>query len=533
MPKYRRKTRKNANRLIDASNCWKATSVRITERTFTALNNRLHRLRRVAILRPRVDHLRLLFRRRTISMTTSIWSETKRTSIIAIQRRSTRISTRNEKTLGAVVFKIQGKKIRATEAKGKFEQTNERHTVLRFRSPTDFDQTQSATFATHGNNAEGGYADTKHRTSLPVTVNLNPGPGSQTGALPATMTIPLGRERSSPSRQLTIGSLLLFLDSQVNRVGDKISVNIDLRLVDLQNLKQQQQQNPDWSGLDPLDRHIRKLERSIDQVRGLCDQGMSVQRLLTCAVQKSPQVQTKKKRIECRWINCICQRRRGQVAARKLLLLRRISCTARMLRTSFHRMSLLVTPADELSQPTQSDDAQSSGDDLHGSVRENDHRCWADGIRAPELWWWRWSLQLQWQRTWRRLVRFVFEGSPVDDGTCLDSYLAKMNHMKRGPNFKPYNGRDYEQFKKNYGFGGGNLGFDFDNPNYKEKVGRVSLSPLDIWSLWSLAVRVINCPRRKNTHNKSKHGTRRNSLMHLVVPSPTHVYQPKHLRRNE
>lgn len=55
-------------------------------------------------------------------------------------------------------------------------------------------------------------------------------------------------------------------------MGDKISVNIDLRLVDLQNLKQQQQQqqsndHPDWSGLDPLDRHIRKLERSIDQVR--------------------------------------------------------------------------------------------------------------------------------------------------------------------------------------------------------------------------------------------------------------------------
>ncbi len=46
-------------------------------------------------------------------------------------------------------------------------------------------------------------------------------------------------------------------------------MNIDLRLVDLQHLKQQQQNSdhPDWSGLDPLDRHIRKLERSIDQVR--------------------------------------------------------------------------------------------------------------------------------------------------------------------------------------------------------------------------------------------------------------------------
>ncbi|CAF4610458.1 unnamed protein product, partial [Rotaria magnacalcarata] len=89
----------------------------------------------------------------------------------------------------------------------------------------------------------------QHRSSLPVTINLNPGDKSQTGNLPATVTIPL--------------------DSHVSRVGDKISVNIDLRLVDLQNIKQQQQQqnneHPDWSGLDPLDRHIRKLERSIDQ----------------------------------------------------------------------------------------------------------------------------------------------------------------------------------------------------------------------------------------------------------------------------
>jgi hypothetical protein len=51
-----------------------------------------------------------------------------------------------------------------------------------------------------------------------------------------------------------------------------------------------------------------------------------------------------------------------------------------------------------------------------------------------------------------------------------DSYLAKMTHAKQGPHFKPYTGRDYEQFKKNYGFGTGYLGFDFDNPNFKEKV---------------------------------------------------------------
>ena len=47
-------------------------------------------------------------------------------------------------------------------------------------------------------------------------------------------------------------------------------MNIDVRLLDLQNMKQQQQQQnhgADHSGLDPLDRHIRKLENSIDQVR--------------------------------------------------------------------------------------------------------------------------------------------------------------------------------------------------------------------------------------------------------------------------
>lgn len=67
---------------------------------------------------------------------------------------------------------------------------------------------------------------------------------------------------------------------------------------------------------------------------------------------------------------------------------------------------------------------------------------------------------------------FVFFFEEKNEIICIltDSYLAKMNHTKKGPHFKPYNGRDYEQFKKNYGFGTGYLGFDFDNPNYKEKV---------------------------------------------------------------
>jgi hypothetical protein len=81
----------------------------------------------------------------------------------------------------------------------------------------------------------------QHKSSLPLTVNLNTGENLQSGSLPGRITIPLD-------------------SSHINRVGDKISVNIDLRLADLQNL---QQQGSD----DPLDRHIRKLERNIEQVK--------------------------------------------------------------------------------------------------------------------------------------------------------------------------------------------------------------------------------------------------------------------------
>jgi len=93
--------------------------------------------------------------------------------------------------------------------------------------------------------------NSQRQSSLPVTIHLNTGENSPSGSLPATVMVPL--------------------DSHMNRVGDKISFNIDLRLADLQNLKQQQQQQgidpPHWSSGDPLDRHIRKLERNIDQVK--------------------------------------------------------------------------------------------------------------------------------------------------------------------------------------------------------------------------------------------------------------------------
>jgi len=226
-------------------------------------------------------------------------------------------------------------------------------------SPDDNNQTQSAHFAMDNNNNE----DSKHRSSLPVTINLNPGETSQKGVLPATVTIPL--------------------DSHVNRVGDKISVNIDLRLVDLQNLQKQQQQQqnaegPDWSSLDPLDRHIRKLERSIDQ---------------TLPPTHSPTNRSP-------------------------------TLSNPSLHPSIGRYGKMTTGATQggYAPPTYSGDHYSYG----------------------------------------------------DKGREEDSYLAKMNHLKRGPAFKPYTGKDYEQFKKNYGFGGGNLGFDFDNPTYKEKSDKLS-----------------------------------------------------------
>ncbi len=146
----------------------------------------------------------------------------------------------------------------------------------------DFDQTQSSSF---NNNPVATYSDPQHRASLPVTINLNPDHNSQSGNHQGSVTIPLGQFSSFFSDSffytsyfysfisliiiiIIIFYFFFFTGSNVTRIGDKISVNIDLRLADLQHLKQKQQNDhPDWSGLDPLDRHIRKLERSIDQVR--------------------------------------------------------------------------------------------------------------------------------------------------------------------------------------------------------------------------------------------------------------------------
>ncbi|CAF4001090.1 unnamed protein product [Rotaria sordida] len=200
----------------------------------------------------------------------------------------------------------------------------------------------------------------QRQSSLPVTINLNTGDNSQNESLPATVTIPL--------------------ESHISQDGDKISVNIDLRLVDLQNFKQQQQQqqqqqtsdHPPWSNLYPLDRHIRKLERNIDETLPA-----------TNPPQRSP-----------------------------------------------------IIPSTGINP--------SMG--RYGRMTTGMNRS---GYNPP-----------------------IYGGdyNYSDKGREEDSYLAKLNQARRNSQFKPYTGRDYEQFKKNYGFGTGHLGSDFENITHKEKL---------------------------------------------------------------
>ncbi|CAF1399538.1 unnamed protein product [Didymodactylos carnosus] len=215
-------------------------------------------------------------------------------------------------------------------------------------------------------NAVATYNNSQHRPSLPITINLNPNDNPnnkmQSGKLPASVTIPL--------------------DSSVKRDGDHISVNIDLRLVDLQNLKQstdQQQysQKPDWSGLDPLDRHIRKLEESIDK----------------------------------------------------------------------------SLPATNPSLNRSSTIPGTSGNFASRSMKNNDFSYSKhNGGYSPPNGYYNYS----------------------DKGKEEDSYLAKMQHLHKKNGFKAYTVRDYQQFKKNFGFGSGYLGFDFDNSSYKEKSDKMN-----------------------------------------------------------
>ncbi|CAF0871337.1 unnamed protein product [Adineta steineri] len=221
------------------------------------------------------------------------------------------------------------------------------------------------------NHAAVTYANGEHHANLPITINLNPGNNSKNENFPATVSIPL--------------------DSHVTRVGDKINVNIDVRLHDLQSMKQQQNNDrPDYSGLDPLERHIRKLENSIDH---------------SLPPTHSPP-------------------RRYSPPPPPL--------SNPSVNPSIGRYGKMTTGTGHggYSPPSYKNDNHSY---------KNDHHSYSAKIQQE------------------------------------DSYLAKMNQpQKRPTQYKPYSGQDYEQFKKNHRFGTGCLGFDYDNPEYKEKSDKIS-----------------------------------------------------------
>jgi hypothetical protein len=103
-----------------------------------------------------------------------------------------------------------------------------------------------------------------------------------------------------------------------------------------------------------------------------------------------------------------------------------------------------------------------------------------------------------------------------------------MNYSRKTPQFKPYTGRDYEQFKKNYGFGIGHLGYAFDNTNHKEKVNYFEHQLY----LFIYLFRVKTCLKHVNMLNKLKHEIRKNYLKCLVVLYLIHAYQHKYINHD-
>ncbi|CAF0962207.1 unnamed protein product [Adineta ricciae] len=107
-----------------------------------------------------------------------------------------------------------------------------------------------------GNDTEYDQSSSSQST-LPLTINLNTGNQGQISSIPTIVEIPI--------------------DGDMNHNRENLSVDINLRLLDPQNASQQhehaQQQFTDhsnseqlnWSATDVLDRHIRKMERSIHQ----------------------------------------------------------------------------------------------------------------------------------------------------------------------------------------------------------------------------------------------------------------------------
>lgn len=59
--------------------------------------------------------------------------------------------------------------------------------LMKKSSCSDYDQTQTSM-----NNPVATYSDPQHRSSLPVTINLNPHEHSQGGNAPGSGPIPLG-----------------------------------------------------------------------------------------------------------------------------------------------------------------------------------------------------------------------------------------------------------------------------------------------------------------------------------------------------
>ncbi len=102
-----------------------------------------------------------------------------------------------------------------------------------------------------------------------------------------------------------------------------------------------------------------------------------------------------------------------------------------------------------------------------------------------------------------------------------------MNYSRRNTQFKPYTGRDYEQFKKNFGFGTGYLAHDFESTTHKEKVTQFFCYTRKSIQFF-LFSRLKHWLKLANMLNKSKLEIRKNSPNHLVVLYPIHDYQKLH-----
>ncbi len=103
-----------------------------------------------------------------------------------------------------------------------------------------------------------------------------------------------------------------------------------------------------------------------------------------------------------------------------------------------------------------------------------------------------------------------------------------MNYPKKHADFKPYTTRDYERFKKNYGFGTGHLGFDSENTSFKEKVCKCCLRTLNLIDLFSY--RWKERLKLKTMLNILKQEIGKYYLMLIIVHYPRHTHQQMKLK---